>query len=138
MMKRNEVEIPLSIGSIERSFKDIVIDMKDINDKLHVIFNKSKLFVYAPRRIRCQSDIEDQFPNINDIIVGKVEGMRNDENGNVIFKIILIDSLFYAKLNDPVITISGYTDIVCEERRIVYITRLTLNDRFLVEKTNPV
>lgn len=102
--------------------------------------DRSIKFIYEPRKSDPNhpnnNDLyenlythESEYPDSGDRIVAKILRYIHDENNEDSLEIEIIDSLYYAKLSQPVIKINGYCSIDNGNIVITNITRLTLADR---------
>ena len=88
--------------------------------------NNGMIFIYEPR----VSDPNSEYPDEGDNIVAKVlRYIRDEENGEDSLEIEVINSLYYSKLDQPVIKMNGYYELENGEFKIKEISRLTLANR---------
>lgn len=106
--------------------------------------NNGMIFIYEPRvsdpnhpnnRVNfregnMQICHNSEYPDEGDNIVAKVlRYIRDEENGEDSLEIEVIDSLYYSKLDQPVIKMNGYYELENGEFKIKEISRLTLANR---------
>lgn len=104
---------------------------KDISNKL--------LYIYEPRsndpnhpdnKVNYEGSYHlSEYPDDGDRIVAKVLKYMRDNKGDDYLEIEIIDSLYFSKLNQPVIKINGYYELSDGAIKIKKVSRLTLADR---------
>lgn len=123
-----------------------ISNFDEIRDNLFKrISNNGTVFIYEPRvtdpnhpnnKVNFREDNNRQkyhvseYPDDGDNIVAKVlRYIRDEENGEDSLEIEVINSLYYAKLDQPVIKMNGYYELENGEFKIKEISRLTLANR---------
>ena len=120
-------------------------EIDNFDEVHHNLFTNIKnengsIFVYEPRHKdpnhpdnkfdNTYKKHNSQFPDNSDRIVAKVLRYITKDNGKDALEIEILDSLFFAKLHEPVIKLNGYYSV--SEKRTFHIdkiVRLTLADR---------
>lgn len=137
------VEFFMNENNMQYLLKGMIID--NLNEIHHSLFTsienqKDSMFIYEPRHNdpnhpdnrfdNTHRKHNTQFPDESDKIVAKVLQYINRPDGKDALEIEVIDTLFFSKLQKPVIKLNGYYST--SENGILHIdkiVRLTLADR---------
>lgn len=123
-----------------------ISNFDEIRDNLFksISNNNGMIFIYEPRvsdpnhpnnrvnfrEVNKKMNHISEYPDDGDNIVAKVlRYIRDEENGEDSLEIEVINSLYYSKLDQPVIKMNGYYELEDGEFKIKEISRLTLANR---------
>ena len=131
-MTKSNMEYLLKGISIS-NFDDVRTNLfKDISNKLllHIYEPRSNDPNHPDNKVNYEGSYHlSEYPDDSDRIVAKVLRYIRDNKGDDYLEIEIIDSLYFSKLNQPVIKINGYYELSDGAIKIKKVSRLTLADR---------
>jgi hypothetical protein len=131
-MKEAIVEIPISLDYTKHRIESAGKTL-DADHLVHLIKGNEfcrHIFMYRPKFI---NEKPVAFDPSRDIIVGDLIEYI-EEDGKQICKVKLKDTLYYSKLNDPIIRITGLMSEENGKYTITRIIKLELGERIKVTK----
>ena len=131
-MTKSNMEYLLKGISIS-NFDDVRTNLfKDISNKLllHIYEPRSNDPNHPDNKVNYEGSYHlSEYRDGSDRIVAKVLRYIRDNKGDDCLEIEIIDSLYFSKLNQPVIKINGYYELSDGAIKIKKVSTLTLADR---------